>query len=44
MQIQNSVSEIRDTLSSIFAEVNKWFDKPSEVLNNRPANNGWTIS
>ncbi len=44
MRIEDVVFEIKATLTTVFAEVDKWFDKPNEVRNYRPSNNGWTIN
>ncbi|MDO1451887.1 DinB family protein [Rhodocytophaga aerolata] len=44
MNIHKLIQEIRNTLSSVFAEVDEWFDKPEEVRTYRPINNGWTIN
>lgn len=44
MRIQDLIVEITDTLNDVFAEVDSWFDQPSEMRNYRPSNNGWTIN
>src|SRR4051812_29070823 len=44
MRIQELIVEIKDALNKVFAEVDTWFDKPNEVRNYRPLNNGWTIN
>jgi hypothetical protein len=44
MDINIVINEIKDTLTTVFAEVDKWFDKPVEVRHYRPVDNGWTIN
>ncbi|QHT71565.1 DinB family protein [Rhodocytophaga rosea] len=44
MKIQDLLIEIKDTLNTVFTEVDRWFDKPESVRNYRPADQGWTIN
>lgn len=44
MNIHKLIEEIKDTLTTVFTEVDDWFDKPVEVRTYRPINNGWTIN
>jgi len=41
--IQDQISEIHDTLSAVFAEVDNWFAASSELNSYRPLNGGWTV-
>lgn len=38
-----TIATVRDTLTSVFAEVDAWFDRPAEVRAFRPPDGGWTI-
>jgi hypothetical protein len=40
---RETIATVRDTLTSVFAEVDAWFDRPEEVRAFRPPNGGWTI-
>jgi hypothetical protein len=40
---RKTVATVRDTLTSIFAEVDAWFDKPEDVRAFRPPDGGWTV-
>jgi hypothetical protein len=44
MRIEDLIVEIKDTLTTVFAEVDTWFDKPSELRVYRPSNKGWSIN
>ncbi|TGE25048.1 DinB family protein [Hymenobacter aquaticus] len=43
MQLQATITEIRDRLNSTFAKQDEWFDKPAELRAFRPQHGGWTI-
>jgi DinB superfamily len=38
-----TITTVRDTLISVFSQVEAWFDRPSEVRAFRPPDGGWTI-
>ena len=40
---QRTIAEVRGTLTTVFAEVDAWFDRPEEVRAFRPSDGGWTI-
>jgi hypothetical protein len=42
MSFEQTVRIIRETLCTVFAEVDSWFDRPEEVRF-RPASGGWSI-
>jgi DinB superfamily len=43
MNIHNLISEIKETLTSTFDAIDKWFDKSSEIHDYQPTNGGWTV-
>jgi hypothetical protein len=40
---RETIATVRDTLTSVFAEVDTWFDRPEEVRAFRPPDGGWTV-
>jgi hypothetical protein len=44
MRVDDLIVEIKDTLTAVFAEADKWFDKPVEIRNYRPLTDRWTIN
>jgi hypothetical protein len=42
--LANILGTIKKHLNSTTDEINNWFDKPEELRNYRPINNGWTIN
>lgn len=40
---RETIATVRDTLTSVFAEVDAWFDKPEDVRAFRPSDGGWTV-
>ncbi len=40
---RETIARVRDTLTSVFAEVDTWFDRPQEVRAFRPPDDGWTV-
>lgn len=42
--IKDTIRHIIDTLYNTFDEVYTWFDKPTELQNYLPINNGWSIT
>jgi len=43
MRIQELITEIEESLESVFADVDTWFDKPAALQVYCPANGGWTV-
>jgi hypothetical protein len=43
MRIENYIQEITESLHTVFAEVDTWFNQSEEVQNYCPHNQGWTI-
>ena len=41
--IHNIIFNIRQTLTTVFAEVDEWFDVPDELKIYQPLNDSWTI-
>ncbi|UOQ50857.1 DinB family protein [Hymenobacter cellulosivorans] len=44
MQLQATITEIRESLTTTFASLSQWFDKPAELRAYRPQHGGWTIN
>jgi hypothetical protein len=42
--IHNIIINIRQKLTTVFTEVDEWFDVPNELKVYRPSNGGWTIA
>ena len=42
MPYQRTTATVRDTLCSVFARVDAWFDRPEELRRFRPASGGWS--
>jgi hypothetical protein len=40
---RDTIRNVRDTLTSVFTEVDGWFDRPEEARVFRPPDGGWTI-
>jgi DinB superfamily len=40
---RGTIATVRDTLTSVFAEVDAWFDKPGEARAFRLPDGGWTV-
>lgn len=40
---QETIATVRDTLISVFGQVDAWFDRPCEIRAFRPPDGGWTI-
>ena len=38
-----TISTVRGTLTSVFAEVSSWFEKPEKARAFRPPDGGWTV-
>ncbi len=40
---RDTIATVRATLTSVFAEVDRWFDRPGEARAFRPPDGGWTV-
>lgn len=40
---QRTIAEVRGALTTVFTEVDTWFDRPAVVRAFRPSDGGWTI-
>jgi hypothetical protein len=43
MPYQATIADVRQTLTEIFAEVDRWFDRPAELRRFKPLSGGWSI-
>lgn len=43
MSYECTVRTVRDTLGSVFEQVDAWFDQPAEMRTFRPTSGGWSI-
>lgn len=43
MSHDRTIRIVRDTLCSVFAQVDTWFDRPEELRRFRPASGGWSV-
>lgn len=40
---QKTIAKVRQALTDIFADVDRWFDRPEEIRRFRPPSGGWSI-
>jgi hypothetical protein len=44
MSYEQTIRVLRDTLRTVFAEVDGWFDRPEELRQFKPESGGWSVN